>query len=399
MDPRVVIVGAGPAGALLAYLLASRGIETLLMERQSDFDREFRGEILMPSGIRALEESGFDLGQVANRSPERVEAFLGDRCFLDVSLDALAPPLPTAVSQPELLEALVTRAEQTGRFELWRGANVRGLETVPNGVRLRVKRTGEDREETLLAPFLIGADGRASVIRKRLAPRVRRRSTPMDVVWFKVPYPDAWPEARGRIALGHGHLMLAVCSHDGLLQVAWVILKGTYGELKSKGIDEWVADMADHADSELAAHLRRHRDAIRRPFLLDAVADRVEGWAGAHSLLIGDAAHTMSPVGGQGLNVALRDAIVAANELVPALRDGGDVSSAAARVEAMRAREIDTIQRLQSLPPRIVLGRTRLHAWARRALAWGASRRLGPARDLGPARFFLEGVTPVVLRV
>ncbi|MEM7411314.1 MAG: FAD-dependent monooxygenase [Myxococcota bacterium] len=398
MDHRVVVVGAGPAGALLGYLLASRGVDTLLLERQTDFAREFRGEILMPSGLRALEDAGVSLDTVSTSTPERIEAFHNDHQFVDLSLEDLAPPLPMAVSQPELLEHLVALGERTGHLELWRGAAVRGVERESGKTRLRVKRTGEDREHELCTPFLIGADGRASVVRKRLAPRVRRTSLPMDVVWFKMPYPD-WPEARGRVVLGRGHLMIAVRSPDGLFQVAWVILKGTYGELKSKDVATWVEEMADHADPELASHLRANAGALSRPFLLDAVSDRVVGWAQPGTLLVGDAAHTMSPVGGQGLNVALRDAIVAANALVPALRAERGVDAAAASVEAERAREVDLLQRLQALPPRLLLGRSLLHEWARRGVAALVGSGRVAARDRPPARFFLDGVSPVALRV
>ena len=132
MDARVAVVGAGPAGALLSYLLASRGIDTLLIERQSDFAREFRGELLMPSGIRALESAGFDLASVATRRPGEIKAFMNGRPFLTLRPAELAvadseEPLPTAVSQPELLEALVKKSQATAHFELRRGTTVRRI--------------------------------------------------------------------------------------------------------------------------------------------------------------------------------------------------------------------------------------------------------------------------------
>ncbi len=368
MDARIVIVGAGPAGALLAYLLSSRKIDTLLIERQTDFSREFRGEVLMPSGVRALEEAGIDLAAVSTVRPAFLEAYLQGRRIFELDARELEGPTPIAVSQPELLEHLVARAQQTGHFQLLRGATVRGIQQRDGTISLRIKTTGEDREQTLHSSFLVGADGRGSIVRKRLAPQVRRRSAPLDVVWFKLPLPVAWKQPRFRFEIGGGHLLISLQAPDGLLQVAWVILKGTYGDLRQRGIEEWALEMAAHADPELSEHITAHCDAISLPFLLDVVTDRVLGWASPGALLIGDAAHTMSPVGAQGLNLALRDAIVTANQLVPAWRKGADLNLAASRVEILRGPEIDRVQRFAALPPRIIMGRSIFHTGLRRAL-------------------------------
>jgi len=400
MDARVAIVGAGPAGALLAYLLSSRGIETLFIERQSDFSREFRGEILMPSGIRALHEAGFPLGKVSTNTPDTLEGYLIGRCFLAFESSELGPVRPTAVSQPEMLEALVTLAEGTGAFQLRRGTTVRALERDRDGmVSLRVAVSKSDQEETLRVPFVIGADGRSSIVRKQLDHPVRKRSTPLDIVWFKVPYPDAWKNSRFRFELGNGHLLIAVRAPDGLLQVAWVILKGTYGELRERGISDWIDAMSSHADPELGAHLLENRDRFSRPFLLDTVTDRVIGWSTPSTLLIGDAAHTMSPVGAQGLNLALRDAIIAANVLVPAFRGHGDPNEAASRVEGLRGPEIDRIQRIAAVPPRLVMGQTVLHEAVRRGVALLAGSRVTLAVARRAAAIFLDGVSHVRLTV
>ncbi len=400
MDARIAIVGAGPAGALLSYLLSSRGIETLLIERQTDFSREFRGEILMPSGIRALGEAGFPLDDVATRVPEILSGYLNRKPFITIDSARFGDLAPTAVSQPELLESLVARAAKTGSFELRRGHSVRGLSRDSDGsfsVRLAV--SGRDHEETIRVPYLIGADGRSSIVRRRLDHRVRERKNPLDVVWFKMPFPTTWKETHLRFEIGHGHLLIAVPSPDGLLQVAWVIPKGSYGALKKRGIEQWIDAMSDHADPELAAHLRAHRNDFSRPFLLDVITDRVAGWAKPNSLLIGDAAHTMSPVGGQGLNLALRDAIVAANLLVPAIREGRNIDEAAAGVETLRGPEIDRIQMLAAIPPRIMMGRTVMHGLASRVIARLAGTRLAQLGGGGIASSFLDGVTDVHLSV
>ena len=400
MEAQVVIVGAGPAGALLAYLLSSRGIETILIERQTDFSREFRGEVLMPSGIRALQEAGFSLERISTSAPDTFEGYLNGRCFIKIEGMTLGPVRPTAVSQPEMLESLVALSEETGAFQLRRGNTVRGLVRENDGsISLRLATAGSDHEETIRVPYLIGADGRNSIVRKRLGPTVRKRSTPLDVVWFKLPYPESWSDSRFRFEIGNGHLLIAARAPDGLLQVAWVILKGTYGELRARGIDEWIDAMSGHADPELAAHLIQNRARFSRPFLLDTVTDRVLGWSTPNTLLIGDAAHTMSPVGAQGLNLALRDAIVTANVLVPAFRVNGNLDEAATRVEALRGPEIDRIQWLAAFPPRLVMGRTRLHDAARRGVALLANSRFARTRAVRAGSIVFDGVTTVQLTV
>jgi 2-polyprenyl-6-methoxyphenol hydroxylase-like FAD-dependent oxidoreductase len=148
-----------------------------------------------------------------------------------------------------------------------------------------------------------------------------------------------------------------------------------------------------------AGRARAQRGAISRPFLLDVVADRVARWWAPGALLLGDAAHTMSPVGAQGINLAIRDALVAANLLVPALESGADpqaLDAAAARVEAERLPEVRSIQRLQSLPPRIALRDAWWVPWLLRL----GPRLLVGRRARGPVvRRFTRGVTEVTLRV
>lgn len=400
MEAQVAIVGAGPAGALLAYLLSSRGIETVLIERQTDFSREFRGEVLMPSGIRALREAGVSLDDISTVVPDRFEGYLNRVRFIEVEAAQFDSRPPTVVSQPELLESLVALCEETGAFQLRRGSTVRGwVREGDGGITLRLSSSGSDHEERMRVPFVIGADGRSSIIRKRLAPPVRTRSLPLDVVWFKLPYPESWTDSRFRLELGNGHLLIAVRAPDGLLQVAWMILKGSYGQLRARGFDEWIEAMSQHTEPELAAHLIQHRDEFSRPFLLDTATDRVLGWSSPNTLLIGDAAHTMSPVGAQGLNLALRDAIVAANVLVPALRGGRHFEEAARQVEARRGPEIDRIQRLAAIPPRLIMGTTPFHSAARRLIPLIANSAFARARAGGLASTFLDGVTDVRLTV
>jgi 2-polyprenyl-6-methoxyphenol hydroxylase-like FAD-dependent oxidoreductase len=222
----------------------------------------------------------------------------------------------------------------------------------------------------------------------------------MDVVWCKLPPLPGLRGVRGYV--GRGHLLIAYHTFGDQLQLAWAILKGTFGELRRRGVEEWLAEMAAHVTGDLAAHLRAHAGALTHPFLLDAVSDHVTRWSAPGVLLVGDAAHTSSPVGGQGLNLALRDVIVAANHLVPALRAGADparLDAAAARVEAERRPEIEAVQRAQALPPRIVLSRAWWGEPVRRALGLLVRTPLGRRGAGAQARGFAFGTTEVRLQV
>jgi 2-polyprenyl-6-methoxyphenol hydroxylase-like FAD-dependent oxidoreductase len=401
--PPLVIVGAGPAGAALALLLASRDIATTLIERQADFAREFRGELIMPSGLGVLDALGVDVEKdgIPHNRPKEIEIFVERKRVIHVDVDAAffgdRPPL--FVSQPALLEHLVALASRHACFRFIRGSAVRDL-VHENGRVAGVRVDGAAGADLLRASLVVGADGRASVVRRRGGFTARERGAPMDVVWTKFPL-AGWGD-RMRVYAEGGHLLIAYPAPDGLLQVAWVILKGTFSEVKSRGVEDWVREMADHAFADLGAHLRANADRATRPFLLKVVTDRVAGWARPGALLIGDAAHTMSPVGGQGINVALRDAVIAANHLVPVLRTGGGddtIDAAARRIESERGPEIDRIQELAARPPRVVLPRGPIPRLLRAALPLLVRLPFVRAEMARTNHLFLYGVTGVMLRV
>ncbi len=394
-----LIVGAGPAGAALALLLARRGIRVSLLERQIDFEREFRGEVLMPSGLDALHQMGLAgaLERVPAREIRRVGLYVNRRSAGTLELPAELSV--RAISQPAMLELLAAEAVRH-ECRVERGATVRDLifeEGRACGVRF--ERRGERAE--LRADFVIGADGRASLLRRRAGLDETRSPQRFDVVWGRLPLPEPLArEGEARFYVGQGHLLVMYPSHDGRLQLGWVIRKGGFGELRNRGVEAWIREMSAHTSPDLAAHLLRHAGEITAPFLLDVVSDRLRRWTSPGLLLLGDAAHPMSPVGGQGINVALRDVIVTANLLGPALERGanaGRLDQAASRVQAERLREVSVIQRIQALPPRLIFGEGPLAKLALRALP--LALRLGLATLFGAlvAPRITRGVTEVRL--
>lgn len=309
---------------------------------------------------------------------------------------------PRWISQPALLEMLVAEASKHGGLQFERGASVSDLiEEKGRIVGVRAKSGGETRE--IRGDLVVGADGRTSVVRRRAGLPESQDAIPMDIVWLKLPmFESLRRDPAFRVYFGNGHLLIAAPIYGDQVQVAWIIRKGTHSELRKRGMAVCVEEMARHVSPDLRDHLLKHRNDGVESFLLSTVSDRVGEWTRPGLLVIGDAAHTMSPVGAQGLNIAIRDAVVAANHLVPALSGGAEplaVDRATAAVEAERVPEVRAIQRFQAVPPRIFI---RTAWWARavlRAALAVASTRFASARAPRAFARFAQGQTDVRVRV
>src|SRR5258705_6444651 len=191
--PRAIVVGAGPAGALLAYLLARRGLEVRLLERARDFAREFRGEVLMPSGLEALDQTGLwpEVDAVPHVVLRAIELYLNGvlRIRQELPEAGFGRFRPRWMSQPALLEMLVAQAARHSGFRLDRGATVRGL-LEERGRVCGVRATAAEGELELRADLVVGADGRGSTVRRRAGLAERADRVPMDVIWCKLPRPE-----------------------------------------------------------------------------------------------------------------------------------------------------------------------------------------------------------------
>src|SRR3984957_16904201 len=396
------VVGAGPAGGLLANMLARRGVPVTLLERQTDFSREFRGEVLMPSGISALQEAGLrpQFDALPNLQIGTAQIFRGEQLVVTFPLDGLAVR-PRVVPQPAMLEMVVAEATKAKfpDFKLERGVTVRDLIYEKDRV-VGVHADAHDGPREYRGDFVIACDGRASVIRKRAALPQDRIMQGFDVVWGHVP--GQFPDGRtARAYIGSGHLLIMYPSPEGHTQIGWVIDKGTFGDIKKMG-DRWIDELAPHVSPDVRQYLAANKTGLAHPFLLDVICDRLREWTAPGLLLIGDAAHPMSPVGGQGINVALRDAVVTANHLGRALKmhaDEATLDFAARNIQAERWPEITTIQDMQQIGPRLLLSNSLLSrvivsaptiAFAKIFLASFIARRFDP---------FLNGVTRVVMEL
>ncbi|HEY4233491.1 MAG TPA: FAD-dependent monooxygenase [Lacipirellulaceae bacterium] len=406
----VVIVGAGPAGMALGYLLARRGIGTTVLETHRDFARVFRGEGLQKSGIDAIRQMG--LGERLDRIPyveaQTIAVYSNGRLVVRAPAAGLGRADVRLVSQPALLESLVEAAGAFPSFRLDRGVSVRDL--VREGDRVvGVKLGSPEGGHEYRADLVIGADGRNSITRKQSGLAEVFPPQSFDILWFKVPYTDDYPDRETALVdIGAKRVGLAFPTADHQLQAGFVIPKGTYAALRARGADEWTEELIAGLPTFLAEHLRAHRDAVAGALLLDVICGRLTEWTVPGLLLIGDAAHPMSPVGGQGVNIALRDALVAANHLVPVLMAGGDgaasdaaaIDYAARRVRDERWPEIVAAQKMQQHQARNFFmnggWRSRLMY---RLLPW--MFRTGLLQWLGRKEYRLmsEGVVPVRLVV
>lgn len=344
---QVVIVGAGPTGLTLATLLAKRGIAVKLIEASRNFRRIFRGEALMPSGLEAISQMGlWDLvEQIPHRPLDAWEFYIENRPIFRVNEPMELGGKPcTLISQPAFLEKLGVKAKQCESFELIQGTAVQEL--LWQNERVSGVKLGDGR--AIAADLIIGADGRNSIVRQRANVSLEQEAQSFDILWFKLAASPQFASENVFYSLLCGRQGFGVFQgSEGNLQVGWSLPKDD--PIEWQKID-WAEKLASASPDWLAAHFRQQADSIERPLLLSIVVGRCPHWQKPGLLLLGDAAHPMSPIRAQGINMALRDVVVAANYLVPLLQSQPDLAAIDAvlpQIQAQREPEIIQIQQLQ----------------------------------------------------
>ena len=342
-----VIVGCGPAGAMLGLLLARAGLDVLVLEKHGDFLRDFRGDTIHPATLELLDQLG-----LADRFLALPHAKVGrfDLATGGASLTVDFSRLPTKfpylafVPQWDFLDFLTGEARRYPGFHLRMNAEVTGL-VVEAGVVRGVRYRTAGGEQVALGRLTVGADGRASVTRAAAGLRPLEFGVPMDVFWFRLPRrPDEPATVQARTGPGRFGLML---NRGDMWQVGYLIPKGGEATVRAEGLEAFRAAVAALLP-ELADRVGELRDWDQVK-LLTVQSNRLRRWWAPGYLAIGDAAHAMSPMGGVGINLAIQDAVEAANVLWRPLREGRISTADLATVQ--RRREVPTrlIQGLQSL--------------------------------------------------
>ena len=350
------IVGGGPAGAVLALILARQGIPVKLLEAHKDFERDFRGDTIHPSVMEIMEELG-----LADRLLELPHSKLHQLTIntendsvtvADFSRLKTRYPYIMVIPQVKFLNFITDEAKRYPNFELITGANVQEIieeDQVIKGVRYR----GHGGWHEVRAVLTVGADGRHSRLRQLAGFQPIETSPPMDVLWFRLPRKAEEAEGlSGRFGKGQ---IVVLLDRSEQWQIAYVIPKGRYQQLRTAGLEALRQSLVEVVP-ELSDRVEQLQDWSQVAFL-SVESNRLPRWYRPGLLLIGDAAHVMSPVGGVGINYAIQDAVVAANVLSNDLKTGTVQISHLATVQ--RHREIPTrfIQAFQSVAQQRIFAR------------------------------------------
>lgn len=343
------VVGGGPGGMMLSLLLARNGVQVTLLEAHKDFDRDFRGDTIHPAILEILDEIGLaePLHQLRHTKIYGPTLRAANGSFSPIDFRRLKTKFPyiMLVPQTKFLEFLAAEAKKYPEFRLRMVANVDSL-IEENGVVRGVRYQGTDGRHEVRALLTVGADGRFSKVRHLAGFVPLKTSPPMDILWFRLPHlPSDQASDRVRGGFGNGRI-LAVFDRYDYWQVGYVFPKGRYQELRAAGL-EALRNSIVEIEPQFTEHVKSLTD-WHECSLLSVESSRCPVWYKPGMLLIGDAAHVMSPVGGVGINYAVQDATVAANLLTKPLKDGRVEVADLARVQAAREWPTRFIQGLQS---------------------------------------------------
>jgi 2-polyprenyl-6-methoxyphenol hydroxylase-like FAD-dependent oxidoreductase len=336
------VVGGGPAGMMAGVLLARQGVKVLVVEKHKDFLRDFRGDTIHPSTLELMHELGWagEFLDLPHTQMSDVTVSMDGTAvtFADFRKLRVHYPFIAFMPQWDFLDFLADKGETLPAFRLMRSTPMSDL-IIENGRVAGILATGADGEIEIRADLVLAADGRNSTAREKAGLHPIAKSAPLDVLWFRLPRhsSDDVPFFQG----GRGALISI--NRGDYWQLAYAIPTDAYGELRRGGLSEFHARITAMAPclSDRVADISSWDDVHQ----LTVRVDRLPTWYRPGLLCIGDAAHAMSPAGGVGINLAIQDAVAAANVLGPILAAGTPCE-----------RDLQRIQRRRELPARITQG-------------------------------------------
>jgi len=344
------IAGGGPAGMMLGFLLARAGVDVLVLEKHGDFLRDFRGDTIHPSTLEVIGELGLLEAFLARPHQEvrELRAQIGNMDGPVADFTHLPTRCKFLVLMPQwdFLDFLAEKARGYPTFRLMMEAEVTGLRReAATGRVIGVTARTRDGVVDVASDLVVDAEGRHSSLRDMAGFTVIELGAPMDVLWFRISRrPDD-----GGYTFGHADRggMLVTINRGDYWQCALIIAKGSFPAMQARGLDAFRKDVA-----RLAPPLGDRTDEVRGwddVKLLSVALDRAARWHQAGILLIGDAAHAMTPIGGVGINLAIQDAVAAANILAEKLRQRTVTAADLALVQERRdfpTRATQTMQRV-----------------------------------------------------
>jgi 2-polyprenyl-6-methoxyphenol hydroxylase-like FAD-dependent oxidoreductase len=376
------VVGGGPAGMMLGFLLARAGVSVAVLEKHADFLRDFRGDTVHPSTLELMYELGLidEFLALPHRKVERFSAEIGDKRVRIVDLTHLPTHCKYIALMPQwdFLDFLAKKGRCYETFDLRMQAEATDL-IEGEGRILGVRARTPQGELSVRADLVVACDGRHSTLRQKARLKSDDFGAPMDALWFRVSHQESdTAETFGHIDAG---AMLVMLERGEYWQCAYLIPKGGFERVKSEGIEAFRRRVC--ALSPFLADRITELSSFDDVKLLTVMVDLLRQWWQPGLLLIGDAAHAMSPIGGVGINIAVQDAVAAANRLAGPLRAG-----------QVKAADLQAVQRRRVWPARMT----------QRVQLAMQNRLIGPAlqgvrRPKPPLIFELLNAVPVLQRI
>jgi 2-polyprenyl-6-methoxyphenol hydroxylase-like FAD-dependent oxidoreductase len=346
MQVRCCIVGGGPAGMMLGYLLGRAGIDVVVLEKHADFFRDFRGDTVHPSTLQVMDELGLIDGflKLPHQQLQKLDGMFGGTQVRIADLSRVATKYPFIAFMPQW-DFLNFLRESGNRFpSLKVMMNAEATDLIHRGEEIAgVRAKTPEGEIDIQADLTIACDGRHSIVRERAGLAIEEIGAPMDVLWFRAGRrPEETENVFARVESGK---MMITFDRGDYWQCAYVIAKGQFDVVKARGLQvllDDVARMAPILKSGLADV--KNWDDVK---LLTVAINRLKRWTRPGLLCIGDAAHAMSPIGGVGVNLAVQDAVATANLLAARLASGCPSEDELDAVRKRREFPVRMTQRMQ----------------------------------------------------